>query len=233
MDTLPNELRLIIMAFLPTFEDRWALGRVDKTWHTVHWILLCPYNDAFASEHLSLRKDLGFMSDRHGPHAYQIDGIWYYGFQQRSKHNLSYAHAEFRLDMTILDCPCLTVYNLDNPMVPYLAVYYEGEFGPYWRRSYQAPWRALSPRYEGGDLFDHIMEVRKEFYTDGRPEPSAEEWSRTLHFDPVLARRIYHFPYFVRLREPPAPPTLRMVRQRDNRVIVNGTVGTSTSLVHE
>jgi hypothetical protein len=73
MDTLLDELVLQILAFLPTFEDRWAASLVNWQWRRAYRVLLKPYNDARASEHLRLSLESGNRNVSCGP-AVRVSG---------------------------------------------------------------------------------------------------------------------------------------------------------------
>jgi hypothetical protein len=196
MDSLILDLYLPVMAFLHCFEDRWSLGMVNKQWHDTYSLLLRPYNDKLASEHLG---PIMIMEDwkhgRHGPNACMDKRKkWFYDFEN---------DGEVILRRFALSSPTrihfYSHYNYKKELFRVSQVV--GVNGYCWWKISWNGCHAPLPHFQG-DIFDQVPRARSVFYRmRGMPIESEEEWRRWLCFDPALARRIYSFPYFVSLRE--------------------------------
>lgn len=209
MDLLLPEHQLPVMAFLPTFEDRWSLGMVNKKWHDVYKELLRPKNDTLASESL---KETSRKSGRRGPHGLPDPGCtdperrWFYDFEV-GNHRLR--------------CFCRGpgYLGLLNGSIKNLLFEITYQARNQWKITQRIGTLNGLPvtmdttlHSDHGDIFDQVIHARVLFdahfhllfacdRTESKPPPTEEAWRKWTAFDPVLARRIYNFPYFVCQRE--------------------------------
>ncbi len=196
MDLLPNDLYLPILALLHCFEDRWMLGMVNKQWRAAYRLLLKPYNDVRASEHMGpIIGHRDWNRGRHGPRGFRLDQQWYYDFMEGDY----YMHCRFSLSSPVR----IHVSKMDRfPFETFQVAQVLNEDGPCWKIFYPLYLETVDREVDemilpvlDGDIFDQaglayriVCDIR-----GGGGDPSS--------FNPVLARRIYNFPYFVRLRE--------------------------------
>jgi hypothetical protein len=202
MDTLLDELALEIMAFLPTFEDRWQVSLVSRQWLAAYRLLLRPHNDALASRALHL-PELGAWDSR-GPEwttwqdshfmppvaisfVFQgeriLDQFGLYG-----AYEIAIYRGMFRLEISRTEIG--KPWELEYPVKK------KGK-----RRKIELP----NPNPDG-DVFDQVPRALAAFsFETATPEeldytlPDETEW-KSIRFNPVLARRLYNFPYFVGIR---------------------------------
>jgi len=213
MDLLIDDLYLPIMAAVDTFKDRWALSQTCRKWHGVYKELLRPYNDGLASTYM--RRTWNCRTQK-GPVALQNGLAWYY--------ELIYDGRSCVRRFGLNSPTCLVVHwddgsdmfkiELDG-MQWVLTVYRFLRFARIYNTimpsvDYVKCGFALHVNKEE-DVFDQVSRMWPTFiqsvceiHEHCPPEWATwteDHWKAYVHFDPALARRIYHFPYFVRLRQ--------------------------------
>lgn len=211
MATLLDEHALEIMAFLPTFEDRWQLSLVSWRWRGVYRLLLRPYNDGLASQHLDLPLVISKEESR-GP-AF-TDGkelhwllFWVPSIAIRFDFQGDHVVEQFGLDgmnnITIYkDSRHLTIFRLELEHYPWMLEY--GRKDKYLDGGYLYRKIELPNPCRDGDVFDQVSRALAAFsFENASPEEldnilPDEAWWKSIRFDPTLARRLYHFPYFAR-----------------------------------
>lgn len=216
IELLPDEICLVIMAFLPNFEDRYVLGVVSKRWKSVKETLLKPSNDTLASEYLD-PSWLTLHSDSAGPSL--VDWTrggtrgslpacalqFYYDgkclVQLFALHSLNHIHCCYWEGKRFFE-----IYRKTEPMVgPWILRYKrdkKSDFGYRLYKEIELPDPCLD-----GDIFDQVPRAKDAFQFNSTDQeyldllPKREEWETAVCFDPVLARRIYNFPYFEKKRQ--------------------------------
>jgi hypothetical protein len=197
---LLDELVLQILAFLPTFEDRWLASLVNWQWRRAYRVLLRPANDALASR--SLVPVSMSLRGQCGPQVVVT---------ARYKFLPSYMTLRFALR----GAPVLASFRV-SPQCDFILVEFKFD---QWVRIERvvvqgaAEWYLTSPGYSffwnvdtvPGDIFEQVsfgfvritlMNTSPEYlhYDSSFPFLPSIPW------DPALARRLWNFPAFVATR---------------------------------
>jgi len=195
IETLPNEIYFEIIIRLDTFEDRWVLGIVNQRWKTIYRLLLDPKNDGRASEYLN-QPQFTDADDSCGPTYVQ-----WWGNQGRHGPPCGYRfdYGGKRL---------LSLFGLEKP--DFITCYREGskhwfdvymdsgKWMIYYRNLFKEYPRIELPDPSDGDVFDQVPRAQAAFQSRGG---ILDQMLPPFYFNPVLARRVYNFPAFVRIRE--------------------------------
>lgn len=202
IETLPNELYFEIIIRLETFEDRWVLGIVNQRWKTVYRLLLDPKNDGKASEFLN-QPQYTDAKDSCGPtyvnwwrHGLAIGPPCGYRFDYGGKRLLSL----FGLDKP----DSITCYHSESKF--WFDVYVDhGKWMICYKDAFKKYVRTTLPNPSDGDVFDQVPRAQAAFRSGGGiPDhllPLDAKLNYPFYFNPALARRVYNFPAFVRIRE--------------------------------
>ncbi len=79
--------------------------------------------------------------------------------------------------------------------------------------------------HQGEDMFDLAATVRRVYWDsldrDRWQTSTREEWLQYIQFDPILARRLYHFPAFVRERARVAKQQAALLELRERGYMLN------------
>jgi len=207
MDSLPSELCVVILAFLPSFTDRWNAKQVNKQLWAAQRILSQPSNDGLASEHLSLDAFPHYdtpIEKSYGPTCrFKV-----LDFVFTKKQTLCILEFHFQGE-TIVSPMCSEeigsiVFESDDPRI-----YFE-DFSLYGSMRVMsscnnATFAFTVPLRPGEkDIFDRvpfgILECKRYLV----PDPSVSllsAFAESLRFNVAVARRLHHYPFFARLRD--------------------------------